>query len=101
MTFAGLVDSFAQSVATSLIGLFAAGAVAAFFYGIVRYIWGIREGEERKIHEGNQFIVWGLVALFVLLSAWGIIRFVQGVFNIDSNSAIVIPEGRSAPSVPR
>lgn len=87
-----IVDSFTKNVVTSLTTLFATAALVAFFYGIVQYIWGVRGGDSKKITDGNKFMVWGLVALFVMFSVWGIITFAQGIFGIQDKRTIVIPE---------
>ena len=90
-TFAGLVNNFNSTVVKALGTLFMSGAVVAFLWGIVQYIWGVREGKPEKISAGNQFMIWGLVALFVMFSVYGIIRFMQKVTGTDSNNTITIP----------
>lgn len=88
-----VIDSFTTSIVSSLITLFATAALVAFFYGIVQYIWGLRDGKPEKINAGNKFIVWGLIALFVMFSVWGIIIFFQRIFfqGIDT-SKITVPK---------
>lgn len=102
-TLGGLVTSFTQTIVRSLATLFATAAMVAFFYGIVQYIWGIREGDQNKIKDGNKFMVWGLVALFVMFSVWGIINLAQRIFGIQGQNTIIIPSielrnGASGPS---
>ena len=63
-TLSTVIDSFTNTIVKSLGSLFMGAAVVAFFYGIVQYVWGAREGNEKKIQDGNQFMIWGLVALF-------------------------------------
>lgn len=89
-TFRDVATTFIQTVITSLMGLFAAIAIAGFFYGIVIYLLGSRSGDSEKIKKGNSFVIWGLVALFVLSSLWGIIYIVQDFFGV-TNSTIFIP----------
>lgn len=92
-TFAGLINGFTQTVVKATGGLLMAGAMVAFFYGIVEYIWGSREGKPEKIATGNKFIGWSLVALFCMFSVYGIIRFGQGIlFNGEDVTKITIPE---------
>ncbi len=90
-TVKSVVATFTTVVVRAIMGLFIATAVAAFFYGIVRYILGIREGNEEQVRKGNQFIVWGLVSLFVMASAWGIVSYAQNILGIDTKRTIVIP----------
>lgn len=69
-----------------------AAGVVAFFYGIVEYIWGRRQGNIEKTKNGNQFMTWGLIALFVMFSVYGIIKFAQNIImpGTDFNT-ITIP----------
>jgi hypothetical protein len=90
-TLKSIVSTFTSVVVQSIMGLFVATATAVFFYGIFRYIWGIREGDETKVRAGNQLIIWGLVSLFVMTSAWGIVKYAQNIFGIDTKTTIVIP----------
>ena len=49
-------------------------ALLAFFWGLVRYVWGSGgEGEA----EGKNIMIAGLVALFIMVSVWGILRLLQ------------------------
>lgn len=87
-----LADTLATGVVTSLGYLMFALAVVAFLSGMVKFIWAARNGDAGKgVENGKQFMLWGLIALFVMFSVWGIIIFVQGVFNIKGNTSIVIP----------
>lgn len=88
-----LVSTFTSSIVKSTAALFMALAMVAFFYGIIQYIWGAREGDAKKIHDGNQFIIWSLVALFAMFSVYGIVRFGQSfICNGPCDNTITIPE---------
>jgi hypothetical protein len=104
-TLGTLVNAFTNTVVKALGSLFLASAVVAFFYGMVQYIWGRQQGNGDKTKVGNQFMVWGLIALFVMFSVWGIIYYVQTIFGIQDRTRIVIPEiilerSGSAPATP-
>jgi hypothetical protein len=87
-TIGTLVDAFTSSVLQSLGVLCMSAAVTAFFFGVVQYINGMRNGNGEKAKSGNLFMVWGLVALFVMFSIWGIIYFAQGLFGIQGMNDI-------------
>ncbi len=98
-----LADTLAGGVVTSLAYLMFTVAVVAFFFGIVKFIWAARNGDAGKgVENGKQFMLWGLIALFVMFSVWGIIQFAQGVFGIRGENSIVIPRvqllGGSSPT---
>lgn len=93
--FGTAVNSFTDNIVTALGGLFMTGAVVVFFMGIVQYIWGLREGNADKVSKGNQFMLWGLVALFVMFSVYGIVKLVQTILLPgQDNTTITIPKLR-------
>lgn len=76
-TLADLASAFVGLV-NSLIPVLASLALVLFFVGLIRYIY---EAGDAKGHAlGKDFIIWGLVALFVLFSLWGIMSVMCTVF---------------------
>lgn len=91
-TLVDLSNTLATGVVTSLGYLMFTLAVVAFLWGMVQFIWNARSGDAGKgVENGKQFMLWGLIALFVMFSVWGIIKFTQGVFNIQGQTSIIIP----------
>lgn len=90
---AGLITAFTQTIVKATGGLLMAAAMVAFFYGLVQYIWGARQGDAKKISDGNTFIKWSLVALFVMFSVYGIIKWTQSTLCPTCDWAtITIPD---------
>jgi hypothetical protein len=89
MTLKELVDSLINSVGNAVLLFLTTIATVFFFYGIARYIFAVRTGEPKKIQEGNTFLIWGTVSLFVMLSAWGIVYLAQDYFGIKESSAVI------------
>jgi hypothetical protein len=75
----GLIDIFTGSVVKALATLFLSLGVVAFFFGVVQYIWAKREGDSSKMKVSGEFMTWSLVALFVMFSVYGIIKFSQSI----------------------
>ena len=46
-------------------------ATVVFLYGIVRYLTA--QGDEQQLTEARRFIVWGIIALAVMLAVWGLV----------------------------
>lgn len=91
-TLTTVANTLADGVVTSLGYLFFTVAVVAFFWGIVQFIWAARNGDAGDgVKNGKQFMLWGLIALFVMFSVWGIIQFAQGVFGLSGQTTITIP----------
>ena len=61
-------------------------ALLTFFWGLARFIYNA--GDEKRIEEGKRIMVWGLIALFVMASIWGIIRLIQGDLGISPINTI-------------
>lgn len=56
-----------------IIPLFITVALALFIFGIVRYIANADDPSEHK--KMRDFVLWSLLAIFVILSVWAIIYF--------------------------
>lgn len=50
----------------------------AFFWGIARYVFS--GGDAMEKGRGKEIILWGLIAIFVTFSMWGIVMVLQNVF---------------------
>lgn len=90
-TLGGVIDSFTSTVVKALGSLFIASGVVAFFYGMVNFIWAVRDGDAAKVKTGRIFMVWGLIGVFVMVSVWGIVGYFQGIFGIQASSNVVMP----------
>ncbi len=64
-------------------------ALLGFFWGLVKFIFAAGDEEKRK--EGKQFMIWGLVGLFVMVSVWGLVRFVGNALNVGQGDTIIVP----------
>ncbi len=71
-------------------------ALLVFMWGLVKFIFKIG-GDEKAIEEGKNLMKWGLVALFVMISVWGIIGFFQGELGLDQVNQ---PPGGGIPTNP-
>ena len=58
-----------------IIGIIITIAIIVFFWGLVRYLTDV--GEEK--HKGLIMMFYGLIALFVMVSVWGIIHLLQAL----------------------
>lgn len=62
-------------------------ALLFFFWGVARFILAARSGNEEEIKSGKQLMFWGIIALFVMVSIWGIVAF----FASDLGIPLIIP----------
>ena len=68
----------------SIIPLIFAIAIAMFVWGAVNFFL-ISSGEEKKRQEGKQFMIWGIVALTVMVGVWGLVGILGRTFSLETN----------------
>lgn len=73
-------------ISRSVVPLIVALAVVMFIWGVIQYV--INADEEAKRAEGRQFMIWGIIALTVMVSIWGLVSILAATFNIQT----VIPQ---------
>ena len=65
-------------------------ALLAFFWGLVKFIFA--QGNEESKADAKKVMLWSIVALFVMISVWGLIQFANTALGITpSTSPTVIP----------
>lgn len=79
-----LLDAVARLIDTALPIVVALGLLA-FFYGLVKFIFSAKK------EEGTKIMIWGVVALFVMVSVWGLVRFIGNAFGIDQGGSANVP----------
>ncbi|HBT81470.1 hypothetical protein A2757_00075 [Candidatus Giovannonibacteria bacterium RIFCSPHIGHO2_01_FULL_48_47] len=53
-------------------------ATVVFLWGVILYITA--GGDEEKRKEGRNYIIYGLIGLFVMVAVWGIVNVMIGFF---------------------
>lgn len=77
--FGGIV-CFVLGYVNQILVLLVAGSLLAFVWGVAKFI--LASGDEKKIEEGKTLMIWGVIALFVMVSIWGIIQlFYSDIFG--------------------
>jgi len=66
-------------------------ALVLFLYGVVRYALA---GSAEDKSSARKVMLWGIIALFVMVSVWGLVNLLRDALGISTNPNI------SAPSVP-
>jgi hypothetical protein len=54
-----------------------------FIWGAVRFFL-IDADDQEKRTQGKQFMLWGIIALAVMISIWGLVRIVGSTFGVDT-----------------
>lgn len=50
-------------------------ALLGFFWGLAMFIFN--QGNEEKKGEGKNIMLWGIIALFVMVAVWGLVGFIS------------------------
>ncbi|HZS42759.1 MAG TPA: hypothetical protein VFA52_00890 [Candidatus Paceibacterota bacterium] len=77
-----LLQRIDEVIVNPLIYLLFAIALVVFLWGVVQFI--INSDNEAGRTKGRQHILWGLIGMFIMVSAYGIINVIVHTFGIDS-----------------
>lgn len=83
--FSEILKFVTCTILQSIIPLIFAIALAVFLWGMVKFIQAADSAEKE---EGKQFMLWGVIALAVMLSVWGLVSILNNTFGIKT----VIPQ---------
>lgn len=86
---ANLIGAVARLVG-ALVPILITLALVAFFYGLVKYLWGA--GGKGDAKKGRDLMIWGLITMFVMVSVWGIVRLGQDALGVNPNAGASSPQ---------
>jgi hypothetical protein len=75
------VNDFNTIILFPFLGFLTAVAVLVFMYGAAQYIINADNSSARE--EGRKHILWGIIGLFVMLVAFGILQIAAGTFGFN------------------
>ena len=90
LAFAAIVTDFKSlirifvDILNTAIPIIISLALLAFFWGVFLFVRNSDSGDEKG--EGRRIMIWGIVALFVMTSFFGIVRIVQNTFFSSSST---------------
>jgi uncharacterized membrane protein len=73
-----------------LVPMIFAIAFLVFIWGVVNFfLLGAKDEEARE--KGRNYILYGIIAFFVMVSVWGLVNILVGTFNLSSGGPSNIP----------
>ena len=93
LSLAGFVD-WTTGLMTNVIYLIISASLVVFLFGVFKLAFVDGQKPEAR-EQARKFMFWGIVALFVMVSVWGLVNLLRNTFNLDNSN---IP---SSPSLPR
>lgn len=79
-----------STVLGSLIPVLIGIALLVFIWGLVLFIG--KSGDDKSHEEGRKRMVWGIVALFVMVSVWGIVALLGTLLGIGGTDSMDPPD---------
>jgi len=92
MTLQAIITKLIDTILNPAINILLGVAMLVFFYGIVKYLYSVAQGEKTA---SKAILYWGVISLAVMVSVWGIVKLLQDTF-LGSAGGITSP-----PSIPR
>lgn len=87
-TFSGFINNkIISGILDPLAVLLVSAAVVVFLYGVFKFV---RAEDDKGKQEGRDFIIWGIVGLFVMVSVWGLVNILQSTFSL-TGSRVNVP----------
>lgn len=77
----------ASNLLNALIGMLITLAIVVFFWGLIKYL--LSGGATDEAHKGIHQMIWGIVAIFVMVSIWGLVALLQRTFGVENNKSKV------------
>ncbi|MCH7597831.1 hypothetical protein IID27_02165 [Patescibacteria group bacterium] len=77
VTIVGTIGSLIVTITPVIVAL----ALLYFFWGLAKYI--LAAGDEAAQGEGKRIMIWGIIALFVIVSVWGLVQVLNDTFGIN------------------
>ena len=78
-TAQGLVDRLVDGLVNPFIELLFGIAFLVFIWGVFQFIAGASDAKKRD--EGRKHMIWGIIGLFIMLTAYGILNWIVEVVN--------------------
>lgn len=77
-TFGDIVTKIVSGIFNPLIGFIIALALLYFLWGLSKFV--LNSGDEDSVKEAKQMMLWGVIALFVMVSVWGLVGILSQTF---------------------
>jgi len=84
VTNVGDILNLISAFINTLLPLIIALAVLVFVWGVFKYVTAGDDEEARK--SGRQLMINGVIAIFVMVSVWGLVNILVNTFNLNTSS---------------
>ena len=82
---------FTCFIQSAIIPLLFMLALAVFVWGVVKFMMAQQSAEKE---DGKQFMLWGVIAIAVMFSIWGLVNIFQNTFQVkNAVPQLTVPSG--------
>ncbi len=74
-TFQTFIDKITGTLDLVIVFFFSLTTVY-FIWGVIQYVMGAR-GDDEKLDQGKRHMVWGIIGMAIMASAWGIVEIIK------------------------
>lgn len=99
-TLTSLLSDFIGFINTILVPLVFALAFILFLFGVFKYFFASGAKADEGRQEGKKFITWGIIALAVMISVWGLVNILVRTFGFEDESRPCLPTFSGDPNCP-
>ncbi len=75
-----LIKDIETAILNPIISILFVLATVIFLWGVIQYVIG-SQGDTAKLEKGKQVMIWGIVGMAVMASAWGIVAIICQFFG--------------------
>jgi uncharacterized membrane protein YidH (DUF202 family) len=83
----GYISNFiddAKGILDQLVVFLIALAIVWFIWNVIKYAMSTEEDGKDK---AKSQMIWGIIAIAVIVSIWGLVGLLQNIFGVDTDSA--------------
>ena len=80
MTIEQIINKITTQILNPVIVLLFALATIFFIWGVIQYVIG-SQGDTGKLEKAKSAILYGIIGMFIMASAWGIVGVLQNFFS--------------------
>jgi len=86
MDFKDFVKFLIDTLITPLFSIFLGAAVVFFLWNMMGVIQ--KNDQPEELAKMKEKAIWGIVAIAVMVSMWGLVNFFSGTLRLDSNNSL-------------
>lgn len=75
-----IINKITSQILNPVIVLLFTLATIMFLWGVIQYVIG-SQGDTGKLEKAKNVILYGIIGMFIMASAWGIVAILQNFFQ--------------------